>query len=57
VNEAVSLFEKKQLTNNVGAPVADNQNAMKAGSGFCALKWCGVFPTTLKVFHCHPINR
>ncbi len=30
------MSEKKKLTNNVGAPVADNQNVMTAGSRFCA---------------------
>ena len=28
--------EKIKLTNNVGVPVADNQNVMTAGPGFCA---------------------
>ena len=29
-----NLDEKKKLTNNVDAPVADNQNVMTAGPGF-----------------------
>ena len=28
--------EKKKMTNNVGAPVADNYNVMTAGPSFCA---------------------
>ena len=30
------MSEKKKLTNNVGAPVAENQNVMTAGPRFCA---------------------
>jgi len=30
------MSEKIKLTNNVGAPVADNQIVMTAGPGFCA---------------------
>jgi len=30
------MAEKKKLSNNVGAPVADNQNVMTASPGFCA---------------------
>jgi len=30
------MSEKIKLTNNVGAPFADNQNVMTAGPGFCA---------------------
>ena len=36
MNEEVNMSEKIKLTNNVGAPVADNQNVMTAGLGFCA---------------------
>ena len=32
------MSEKKKLTNNVGALVADNQNVMTAGPRFCAQK-------------------
>ena len=32
------MSEKKKLTNNVGAPAADNQNVMTAGLRFCAQK-------------------
>jgi len=32
------MSEKKKLTNNVGAPVADNLNVMTAGPRFCAQK-------------------
>ena len=32
------MSEKKKLTHNVGAPVADNQNVMTAGPRFCAQK-------------------
>ena len=32
------MSEKKKLTNNVGASVADNQNLMTAGPRFCAQK-------------------
>jgi hypothetical protein len=38
MNEEVNKSEKKKLTNNVGAPVAENQNAMTAGPRFCAQK-------------------
>ena len=38
MNEEVSMSENKKLTNNVGAPVADNQNVMTAGPRFCAQK-------------------
>jgi len=31
-------LKRKKLTNNIGAPVADNQNVMTAGPGFCAQK-------------------
>jgi catalase len=36
MNEEVNMAEKIKLTNNVGAFVADNQNVMTAGPGFCA---------------------
>ena len=36
MNEAVNMSEKIKLTNNVGPPVADNQNLMTAGPKFCA---------------------
>ena len=32
------MSEKIKLTNNLGAPVADNQNVMTANPGFCAYK-------------------
>ena len=32
------MSEKKKLTNNVGTPVADNQNVMTVGPRFCAQK-------------------
>ena len=42
MNELVNMSEKKKLTNNVGAPVADNQNVImypsfraKKGEFFC----------------------
>ena len=35
------MSEKKKLTHNVGAPVADNQNVMTAGPRFCAQKMVG----------------
>jgi hypothetical protein len=38
MNEEANTSEKKKLTNNVGAPVADNQNVMTAGPRFCAQK-------------------
>ena len=38
MNEEVNMSEKITLTNNVGAPVADNQNVMTAGPGSCAQK-------------------
>ena len=38
MNEEVNMSEKIKLTNNVGAPVADNQNVMTAGPRFCAEK-------------------
>jgi hypothetical protein len=31
----------KKLTNNIGAPVSDNQNLMTAGPRFCAQKMVG----------------
>jgi catalase len=31
-------MSEKKLTNNVGAPVADNQPVMTAGPKFCAKK-------------------
>ena len=31
MNDEVNTSEKKKLTNNIGAPVADNQNVMTAG--------------------------
>ena len=53
MNEAVNMSEKIKLTNNVGAPVTDNQNLMTAGPRFCAQKWCDVLLTILQVPHCH----
>jgi hypothetical protein len=38
MNEEINISEKKKLTNNIGAPVADNQNLITAGPGFCAQK-------------------
>ena len=32
------MSEKKNRTNNVGALIADNQNVITTGSGFCAHK-------------------
>ena len=32
------MSEKKNRTSNVVAPIADNQNVMTAGPGFCAQK-------------------
>ena len=32
------MSEKKNRTNNVGALIADNQNVITTGSGFCAQK-------------------
>ena len=32
------MSEKKKLTQNIGAQVADNQNIMTAGPRFCAQK-------------------
>jgi len=37
-NDEVNTPEKKKLTNNIGAPVADDQNVMTAGPRFCAEK-------------------
>lgn len=54
MNEEANMSEKIKLTNNVGVPVADNQNAMTAGPIFFALKkWCDVLLTILQVSHCH----
>ena len=36
MNEEVNMSEKKKLTNNVGAPVADNQIVLTAGPRFGA---------------------
>jgi len=36
MSEEANLSEKKKLTTNVGASVADNQNVMTGGPGFCA---------------------
>ena len=36
MDKEVNMSEKIKLTNNVGAPVSDNQNVMTAGPGFCA---------------------
>lgn len=48
------MYEKIKLTNNVGAPVADNQNVMTAGPKFIALKkWCDALLTIIQVSHCH----
>ena len=38
MNEEANMSEKKKLTHNVGAPVADNQNVMTVGPRFCAQK-------------------
>jgi hypothetical protein len=53
MNEEANMSEKIKLTNNVGVPVADNQNVMTAGPRFCDQKMCDVLLTILQVSHCH----
>ena len=47
------MSEKIEPTNNVGVPVADNQNVMTAGLKFCDQEMCDVLLTILQVSHCH----
>ena len=46
------MFEKNKLTNDVGAPVADNQNVMTAGPGFFAKKGCDPLLAILQITRC-----
>ena len=47
------MSEKIEPTNNVGVPVADNQNVMTAGLKFCDQEMCVVLLTILQVSYCH----
>jgi catalase len=57
MNQEVNMFEKNKLTNNVGAPVADNQNVMTTGHGFFAKRGVTLFLRSFKSPIVNKINR